>query len=363
MIRYEDYVEIHLLHRQGKSLREIAYESGKAVNTVRKYLASQAKPQGKARPPRVSKLAGYTAYLAQRIAAAQPDWIPVTVLYREISARGYRGGIRLLQAYLKGQRPVPRPDPVVRFETPAGHQMRVDWIELHSARHREGRLAALVATLGFSRASYIEFVTDEESDTLIACHDRAFQYFGGVVSECLYDNVKTVILKRDAYGPGQHQLNPAFLDFAKHYGFRIRVCRPYRAQTKGKVERMNRYLRHSFWIPLRAEFKQQGRVVDAAAANQAVARWLREVCNARVHRTTRRVPWEALAEERAHLQPLPFPYQGKPIQPRSRRVAEKWDTLTPPQHSLAIYDAILTEAYRGAQPVSRAASFTWGGSL
>ncbi len=76
------------------------------------------------------------------MAAARPDWIPATVLYREIGARGYRGGIRLLQEYLKGQRPAVRPNPVVRFETPAGHQMQVDWIELCSARHREGRLAA-----------------------------------------------------------------------------------------------------------------------------------------------------------------------------------------------------------------------------
>ena len=113
-------------------------------------------------------------------------------------------------------------------------------------RKGQNTLSAFVATLGYSRASYVEFVTNEKLVTLIECHKRAFDYFGGVPEEVLYDNMKTVILDRDTYGPGIHRFNKGMLDFAKHYGFCLKVCRPYRAKTKGKVERFNRYLRESF---------------------------------------------------------------------------------------------------------------------
>ena len=58
--------------------------------------------------------------------------------------------------------------------------------------------------------------------------------------------MKTVVIQRDAYGSGRHRFQAGLLDFAKHYGFQLKLCQPYRAQTKGKVERFNRYLRHSF---------------------------------------------------------------------------------------------------------------------
>ena len=80
---------------------------------------------------------------------------------------------------------------------------------------------AFIATLGHSRASYVEFVTDERVETLMACHEHAFAFFGGVTREVLYDNVKTVVLARDAYGPGRHRFHPTFLDFAKELRARI----------------------------------------------------------------------------------------------------------------------------------------------
>ena len=80
-------------------------------------------------------------------------------------------------------------------------------------RKGQNTLSAFVATLGYSRASYVEFVTNEKLVTLIECHERAFDYFG-VPEEVLYDNMKTVILDRDTYGPGIHRFNKGMLDFA-----------------------------------------------------------------------------------------------------------------------------------------------------
>ncbi|MFP3589915.1 IS21 family transposase, partial [Paraburkholderia sp. SIMBA_055] len=80
-------------------------------------------------------------------------------------------------------------------------------------------------------------------------------WFGGVPRRALFDNMKTVVIERDAYGPKQHRFQPGFLDLARHYGFKPELCRPYRAKNKGKVDRMNGYLRRSFYVPLAAQVK------------------------------------------------------------------------------------------------------------
>jgi transposase len=105
---------------------------------------------------------------------------------------------------------------------------------------------------------------------------------GGVARRLLYDNMKTVVLERDVDGPGEHRYHAGFLDYAKHCGFVIKLCRPYRARTKGKVERFNGYLRRSFYVPLVSRLKQAGLVLDAVTANAEVRRWLKEVANVRI---------------------------------------------------------------------------------
>jgi hypothetical protein len=156
----------------------------------------------------------------------------------------------------------------------------------------------------------------------------------------LYDNMRTVVLERDRYGRGQHRFHPGFLDFAGHCGFRPRLCRPYRAQSKGKVERFIRYLRGSFWVPLASRMAAEGVVVDGAAANLAVGRWLREVANARVHATTGEVPAVRLQEERGALSQIPPPYGG--LLPRRTEAAPSPSPrpIAGLQHPLALYDAL-----------------------
>lgn len=238
-------MEMSILRRQGKGLREIAVETGTSVNTVRKYLANGGPSRYKPRPPKAGKLDPFKDYLVKRVEAARPHWIPATVLAREIREQGFGGCERLVSRFVRALRPTPKDDPVVRFETAPGQQLQVDWIEF-----KRERLSAFVATLGYSRAAYIEYVVDERIETLVACHVHAFDFFGGVPRELLYDNVKTVVLERDGYGPGAHRFHPTLWDLAKHYNFQPRLCRPYRAKTKGKVERFNGYLRHSFHVPL-----------------------------------------------------------------------------------------------------------------
>jgi hypothetical protein len=156
----------------------------------------------------------------------------------------------------------------------------------------------------------------------------------------LYDNMRTVVLERHGYGRGRHRFHPGFLDFARHCGFRPLLCAPYRAQTKGKVERFIRYLRHSFYVPLASRLAQEGLVVDRETANLAVGRWLREVANARVHGTTGEIPAERLASERLQLQPVPTPYGGRSV--RSLQAGQDKPAAVPIvglQHPLSLYDA------------------------
>ena len=286
MLEAEEAVEIRVLRRQGKSIREIARMVNVSRNKVRRYLRGEGLPhyQREARP---SKLDAYKHYIEERVKAAAPDWIPATVLLRELRELGYAGGNSILKAHLATLRPAAQPEPLIRFETEPGRQMQADFATIRRGRDR---LAMFIATLGWSRATYVEFVTDERLETLLGCHERAFFFFGGVPREVLYDNMRTVVTDRDCYGPGLHRYNRTFLDFAHHHGFVPRLCRPYRAQTKGKVERFIGYLRASFYVPLASQLSPEGLRVDRDTANARVGAWLRDVANARVHATTGGVP-------------------------------------------------------------------------
>lgn len=348
-------MEIEVLRKHGFSLRRIAAEVGCAVNTVRSHLASGIKPKYERQKQRFAKVAPYETYLRERQAAAQPLWIPATVLHREISAQGYQGGMSQLRRFMRGVRPTLPVDPVVRFETAPGEQMQVDWVEF---RKGSDPLYAFCATLGYSRASYVEFVTDMKVGTLIDCHQRAFIALGGVPKRILYDNMKTVVIERDVDGPGEHRYHAGFLDYAKHCGFIIKLCRPYRARTKGKVERFNGYLRRSFYVPLVAKLKQAGLQLDAVTANAEVRHWLKEVANERIHGTTQTQPSERLLAEQAQLQAIPAPWRGNiaaarpqaevgtsvnAVAVRPAVVAAHIEAATPLQHPLAVYEQLLAQ--------------------
>lgn len=129
---------------------------------------------------------------------------------------------------------------------------------------------------------------------------------------------------------------------ARCAGFLPRLCQPYRAQTKGKVERFIGYLKRSFWVPFVATMRQAGLEPDKHAANAAVARWLREVANARVHATTNEVPAERLAAEVQKLQALPAPYSGRSIRSLTSATPAR-RAIMGYQHPLAVYEALVTE--------------------
>src|SRR5690606_34658144 len=222
MLTQEQAVEIKVLKRQGHSIRQIMRETGLSRNTVRKYLRSGVKAQYGPREARPCKLDPFKSYLLERIDQARPDWIPATVLMREIQAAGYAGGISQLKAYIRPFKAV-RIDPVVRFETEPGLQMQADFTTIRRGRDR---LLAFVATLGYSRAAFVRFSDSERFGDWRRGAVAGLEYFGGAPRELRVDDGRAVIVQRDAYGPGLHRWHAGMLEVAHEYGFQLRVCKP-----------------------------------------------------------------------------------------------------------------------------------------
>lgn len=117
--------------------------------------------------------------------------------------------------------------------------------------------------------------------------------------------MKTVVLQRDAYQTGQHRFHPSLWQFGKETGFSPRLCRPFRAQTKGKVERMVQYTRNSFYIPLMTRLRPMGITVDVETANRHGLRWLYDVANQRKYETIQARPCDRWLEEQQSMLSLP----------------------------------------------------------
>jgi transposase len=294
MLKVEERVMIKDQYRRGVPISDIARETGHDRKTIRAIVKGPTIPPHK-RKGRAKKLDPFVPYLEKRI---QEGVLNCNKLLEEIRKRGYQGGKSLLKTFVQPYREARQQQAVVRFETEPGEQAQVDWAHFGyiEYRGRRRRLYLFVMTLGWSRASYVEFTVSTDAAWWLRCHVHAFCYFGGAPRVVLHDNLKTAVLEREA--GGTIHWNPRYLDFADYYGFTPRACRPYRAQTKGKVESGVRYVRGNFWPGLR--------FVDLADLNHQAWEWLDTMANLRVHGTTGEVPFDRLPLE--GLRPL----DGKP---------------------------------------------------
>ncbi len=215
-------------------------------------------------------------------------------LFEEVRSAGYAGGYGRVRDYVREARPRAPEEPVVRFETLAGWQGQVDFGEF---RLPWGRRHALLVVLGYSRLLWMRFYPRQTMDVLFAGLEEAFGRFGGVPREMLFDQMRAVVASDDRSDGGSLVVNAEFQRFAAHWGFRARACRPYRARTKGKVERPIRYVRENFFYG--REF-----VGDSDLDDQA-RRWLDGTANLRRHGTTGERPADRFErDERAALGPL-----------------------------------------------------------
>lgn len=282
------------------------------------------------RPPVARKIDRYRQIIQVRL--AEYPLLSATRLYEEIQAAGYSGGYSQVKEFVRKVRPKPPADPVVRFETPPGLQAQVDFAEF---RLPWGKRFALVVVLGYSRLLWLQFYPRQTMAVLMRGLEESFASFGGVPAQLLFDQLKAVIIEDQRPNGGKLLENAEFLRFAAHWGFRIRACRPYRAKTKGKVERPISYVRQNFFYA--REFLN-----DADLNHQALS-WTRHTANARLHRTTREVPQLRFErDERVTLQGLaPQPYRSV-LQPQVPHKPQPLPTLTSVERRpLAAYARIL----------------------
>ena len=329
VIRLEEWVDIVSLHRQGLSIRAIARRLGVSRNTVRAALRRDGPPKRAPQHRPRSKLEPFRDYLLARLAEF-PE-LSAEVLLEEIRAMGYSGGRTILKEFTLPYR-VRRREPVVRFETPPGQQAQVDWAHLgvHAIGGKPAQLYLFVMVLGFSRALYAEVTTSMGMEPFLSAHVRAFVAFGGVPEQLLYDNAKTVVLSRGRGGPVFH---PALLDFAGTCGFSPKVCRPYRAKTKGKVERTIGYVRDRFFV---------GRTfADVADLETQLGAWIDGVANARTHKTTGERPVDRLAREKlAALPPVCTRHLCLPPAPKPTRPSFRFAPVEVETRALSVYEEV-----------------------
>jgi transposase len=163
-------------------------------------------------------------------------------LLDELRVRGYDGGYSQLKLAVTPWREEGRERAFVRFETGPGEQSQMDWG--HFGNWGGRRLYGFALTLCYSRMRYIEFTQSQDIHHLLACMVHGFRYFAGVTESVLTDRMKTVLIDQTG---GELHFNQKFLQFAAYYGFVPRVCRPYRPETKGKIESTVRFVKQNFW--------------------------------------------------------------------------------------------------------------------
>jgi transposase len=310
MLTKEDYAVINALSKRGVYHTDIAAELGVHPKTIRRALKRGGAPSP-TRQRRGSKLDPFKPLVDQLL--ADGVWNG-KVIYRELQAAGYTGQLTILRSYIAPKRALRPSRATVRFETEPGYQLQSDWGELVTTiADQPTPVHFLVNTLGYSRRFHFWCTTSEDAEHTYEGLIRSLEYFGGVPQEVLVDNQKVAVDDHPRHGPVQFA--PRFLDLAAHYGFTPRACRPYRARTKGKDERMVGYIKQHFFVRYR-------HFDSWAHLNQLAEQWLREEADPRLHGTVKEVVAERFVREQPTLQPLPVERYDTAYY-ETRRVA--WD--------------------------------------
>lgn len=291
------WMEIRNERKKGLSYTEIARKHHIDPRTAKKYAESDSKPVYTLTAPKPSKLDPYKHLIDMWLEEAPYSAVRI---HEKLMEQGCDCKYTIVRQYVSTRKADLNEKATVRFETMPGLQGQVDWGFFENYKVLENgeykKLYCFLMILGYSRMRYIEFVTDMSTTTLIKCHINAFRYFGGYPEEILYDNMKQVVVKR-LMKQSESELNKQFEDFAGFYGYKPVLCRPYRGQTKGKVERTVRYVRENFMVGIRYHSLED--------LNGQAHAWCNKI-NAKIHGTTNERPIDRLAEEK--LLPLKREY-------------------------------------------------------
>ena len=314
----ETWMELRVLHQHGWSISALAREFGLSRNTVKRELESPDPRRYPARAKPAALSEAQRAHIERRLAVCPT--IRGTDLHAElVGSYEYGGSYPAFARHLRTLRPSQVRDPEIRFETDPGLQTQADWaiLGLWPLEGTLVELSAMVTILGWSRAPAVRFAADRTRVTSLERLTRCLDDLGGATHEVLTDRDPAFCI--GATSDGRAILAPEWVDLCAVLGTVPKACRPYRAQTKGKVERMVREVKESLlpWL--------SGQALPArpvlADYDALARRWVEEIVSARRHRTTGRLIGDAWEEERPTLTEIP---------PRILAAQAGTDAVSPP---------------------------------
>lgn len=291
MITYELFHKMKYYAEERRlSAPQIAKELSLDRRTVSRWLG-QAQFKPKNATLKTSKLDPFKATILRML--EQHPYSAQQVL-QKIQEDGFGGSYTIVREYVHKIRPKHKPAFLTLSFAP-GECAQVDWGSFGSIAvgDTQRRLSFFVMVLCYSRMMYVEFALSQTMEHFLACHQNAFQFFGGVPESIMLDNLKSAVLLRLI---GQAPtFNPRYLDFAKHYGFTIKPCGVGKGNEKGRVENGVGYVKKNFLAGLA--------LPPFEALNPAAKHWLDTISNVRIHGKTHKQPVALFQEER--LKPLP----------------------------------------------------------
>ena len=301
MIDYQTFQQIRQLHDQEHlTAAQIARTLDLHWETVNKWIRRPRYERRAAASPtrRKSKLDPFKGLIVRWLESH-----PFTAAQLLVRARaeGYTGGYSILRAFVRTVRPRPAPAFLTLHFAP-GQCAQVDWGAWGTLRVGETRraLSFFVMVLCWSRRMYLEFTFSQGQEQWLACHQHAFEFFGGLApAEIMVDNCRVAVVSHPVGAPAV--LHPKYADFAAHHGFTVKACGVRRGNEKGRVENGVGYVKKNFLAGLA--------LGDLASLNAAARVWLDTVANVRLHGETHRTPMAMFAEEQPQLRRLPaYPY-------------------------------------------------------
>lgn len=308
----EDVQAMLMLASLGWGLKKIAAELGCSRNTVRRYLR-QGGWRDYQTPLRRGVLAEHGAWLKERFVQHRGNCDVVRQdLQRELGVSVSLRTVERAAAPLRGELQA-QSAATIRFETPPGHQLQIDFGTVRVViGEQEQKVHLFVATLGYSRRCYVAAFTHERQSAWLHGLEGAFGHFGGTTRELLLDNARALVDEHDAH-TREVRFNERFHSFCRYWDVVPRACAPYRARTKGKDERGVGYVKRNAIAG--------HRFASMEHLHSHLARWMREVADVRVHGTTGEAPIERFdREEQAALRPLPAKAPFLQVRELTRRV-------------------------------------------
>jgi len=296
VVKQNQRCQIRALYEKGLNKTAIARDLGIDVKTVRKWLRQRWKEQQRQRR---SALDEYRDFLRAR---GPEVGYNAAVLFREVSGRGYGGSYPTLVKYIRPWRVSEQKTATARFETEPGDQAQVDWGTSRIwFEERQERVHLFVMVLGYSRRIFVRAYYNERIESLLDGHAAAFDHFGGRTRTILYDNPRTIVMEKSETS-GEVVWNRTFRDRMDFYGVEIKLCRYYRAQTKGKVESGVKYVKCNALAGRRFR--------DIDHLNEWLEQWCLTVADERMHGTTHERPSERFARAEATAM---IPVNGRPL--------------------------------------------------